>query len=62
MNPNIYYALLLIFYIAWIWMNVEIADKKNVPQGTTLILSIFLSPLIGYLYVLAMPDRGKDMS
>lgn len=48
-----------IFYIVWCLINFVIAKAKNVEPGTVLLLSIFFTPLLGYLYVHAMPDDGK---
>ncbi len=56
---NYQIGLSIIFYIAWIYINVLVSDAKDLNIATTIFLSILLTPFMGYLYVLGMPDRSN---
>lgn len=47
--------------LVWIGLGAlvgSLAEKKGHDLQSAVLLSLVLSPLIGYLYVLALPDRG----
>ncbi len=52
-------VIIVIGSIIWIIMNVAIAREKNRSVGGIIGFSIFCSPLMGYLYLLAVPVKHK---
>ena len=49
-------AVLFLGWIAWSIINAQVAKEKGRSAGGILVLSIFLSPLLGYSYILAVPS------
>ena len=45
----------IIFWIIWSITNAIIAKEKGRSFGRNLLLSLIVSPFIGYLYILAVP-------
>lgn len=52
--------VLFVFYVAWIVVNIMIASEKHRDIAGVVIGSIFLSPLIIYLYLLAVPVQNVE--
>jgi len=49
--------IVIIFWIILIFLNGVIAGEKNRSAGGAIFASIFLSPIVVYLYLLAVPAR-----
>jgi hypothetical protein len=47
----------LAFWFGWAAMNSMIAKEKNRDVTTAFLASVFASPLLVYLYLLAVPHR-----
>lgn len=45
------------FYVGWVIVNRTIAKAKGLDDGGVVALSVLLSPLLGWLYVVAAPSR-----
>lgn len=54
--------MFIIFYVAWIIVNVMIASEKHRDMTGVVIGSIFLSPLTIYLYLLAVPVKNNSVA
>ena len=52
--------LLFLWWIIGTVVNVMIASEKNRSVGSAIVTSIFLSPLVSYLYLLAVPVKMID--
>lgn len=48
--------ILLLSYVVLIVMNAMIAKQKRRSIGNTVVVSIFFSPIVCYLYLLAVPS------
>lgn len=51
-------AIGFVFYLVWVAINHAIAQAKNMRASSVVLISLFFTPLLGYLYVVGMP--GKD--
>ena len=47
----------LLFWIGGVVLNVMIANKKRIGNVGILLVSIFLGPVLPYLYLLAVPSN-----
>ena len=52
--------LLFLWWIIGTVVNAMIASEKNRSVGSAIVTSIFLSPLVSYLYLLAVPVKMID--
>jgi hypothetical protein len=52
----------LCFYLGWCVVNGMIADAKNRGTGTILLISILFTPLLPYLYLIAVPPKELPRS
>ena len=50
----------LLGWIVGIVVNAMIAGEKNRSVGGVIVASIFLSPVVSYLYLLAVPVKVAD--
>ena len=54
--------LLFLWWIIGTVVNAMIVSEKNRSVGSAIVTSIFLSPLVSYLYLLAVPIKVIDAS
>ena len=52
--------IVIIFWIIGICLNGMIASEKNRNRGEAIVNSILFSPLVVYLYLLAVPAKEKQ--
>jgi hypothetical protein len=51
---------LIVFWIVGTFVNVAIAKEKGRDAAASFFVSLFLSPVVGYLYLLAVPALPKS--
>jgi len=52
----------MFFYIPWVILSVVVAnlgDSKTIGYWGSLLISLFFSPIIGLLFVIASSDKAK---
>jgi len=56
-NEAMSYSIIIViwFWLGWIILNYVIAKEKGRPGAPAVLVSLLLSPLLGYLYILALP-------
>ena len=52
--------ILIIFYLGLVILNGMVADAKNYSVGWCMLGSILLTPILVYLYLLAVPPIVKS--
>lgn len=55
MNSTVLLVVVGFVWLVWSMLNLAIARAKNRDVGGVFALSLFLSPVLGYLYVAAVP-------
>lgn len=53
------FVLAVAFCAAWAIVNAMIAEQKGRSFSAALIFSVFVSPLVVYLYIVAVPPLEK---
>lgn len=53
-----YWLFLLIGWAVWTALNYFVARTKNFDVGGVILASVFLSPLLTYLYIAAVPAKA----
>ncbi len=53
-------AIVFLVYVLLAMMNAMIADRKNISVLWVFVVSIFLTPVIPYLYLLAIPVQEEE--
>ena len=49
----------VVFWLVGIVMNAKIADKKNIGTTGIALASVFLGPILPYMYLLAVPSNPE---
>lgn len=52
--------IVIFWWIVWICLNGMIASEKNRGAAEAVIGSIFFSPILVYLYLIAVPAKEKQ--
>ena len=53
-------GLLVVLWLGLCWIVGDVAEKKGGDAWTAVGVSFLFSPLVGFLYVIALPDRSKE--
>ena len=56
MNPDVFCPLIILWWIVGTIVNGCIAHAKGRDTGNIVVMSLFLSPAMAYLYLLAVPN------
>lgn len=51
--------LAVVEYVSWSLVNMYIAQQKNRNMVSVAVISVLLTPILGYLYVAAVPTLPK---
>lgn len=52
--------IIALMLIGWIFVNDMIGSAKGLKGGRVIIISLFLTPLVGSIYVIGMPDATHE--